>query len=293
MTTPAYGQQIAVSDAQVEVGRGYNWQADLNFLNGYIKPTQRDVSPMLNTFHDKAYYVKSNDGNCNNGNTGNCNCNCGNIQCYATANCENINCVNCDGQNWLQSNCNCACTYNCNSNQNCYSYNCNCSKIICTKLFSLGRLPVDVFMADQQFGDYLIKNHPDVYNGYAAWAQIVVDWMSNEGPMINFWVRDEKQRRQELTAWARRWAEEIATPWAEWMAHKMGVKAETNYTGLVLMAIGAPISKAVGVWQRVFGKSQKKTSMLTGFALVAVFAMLMGVVKVGKLFGKIKNWSFA
>ena len=284
MTLPQTPNSIAVSDINVEIERSSTSEADLNWLNGYIKPSIRPASPNMQSFYGLAYFNRTVDGNCNNANNTNCNCNCGNIQCNATANCENINCVNCETTKTLQANCNCACTYNCNSNQNCFSYNCNCSKIICTKLFQLGMLDRDVYVADQEFGEWLVKNHPDVYHGYIAWAQIVVDWIEERGPAVNFWVKDKTEQKKKLSAWATRWAKEIATPWAEWMAHKMGIRENTNRTGLVLMSIGAPISKVVGFVQRKFGKSNKPAGIITGLALVGVFAILLGIVKVGKLF---------
>jgi hypothetical protein len=284
MTTPQSPNSIAVSQINSELSRPSESSADLNWLTGYIKPQIRPSMPNMNSFYNLAYFARSIDGNCNNGNVSNCNCNCGNIQCSASANCSNINCANCESTSYLQANCNCACTYNCTSNANCFSYNCNCSKIICTKLFQIGMLDKDVYIADQEFGQWLNDNHPDVYNGYIAWAQIVVDWMDGNGPAVNFWVKDKTEQQLKLAAWATRWSKEIATPWAEWMAHKMGIKEQTNYTGLVLMSIGAPISKVVGFVQRKIGKSNKPAGIFTGLALVGIFAILLGIVKVGKLF---------
>lgn len=289
MTLPVSPNSIAVSDIRGETGAPNNpsppyYAHDLGWLNGYIKSSIRPASPNLASFYGLAYFARTVDGNCNNASNANCNCNCGNIQCRATANCTAIQCANCESTPTLQSNCNCACTYNCTSNANCYSYNCNCSKIICTKLFQLGLLDRDVYIADQEFGQWLNENNPDVYNGYIAWAQIVVDWIEEKGPAVNFWVRDESEQKKKLAAWALRWSKEIATPWAEWMAHKMGVRPTTNYTGLVLMAIGAPISKVVGFIQRKFGKSDKPTGVGTGLLLVGIFAILLGIVKLGNLF---------
>jgi hypothetical protein len=284
MTLPASGQ-IGVNDVNTEVGLAPTYSSSLNFLNGTIKPAQRPASPAMDAFYSKAYYQKNNDGNCDNASASNCNCNCGNVNCSQTANCTGVNCTNCDTQNWLQTNCNCACTYNCTSDQNCYSYNCNCSKIICTKLYQIGLLPRDIFEADQAFGDQLAISYPDVYNGYIAWAEIVVDWMSGKGPKMMPWMSDEDFSRA-AQAWSTSWAQDIATPWADYMAYKMGVKEKINKTGFVLMMVGVPISKVVGVWQRVFGKSTKPTGFGKGLMLISIFVLLKTIVEIGRLFGQ-------
>jgi hypothetical protein len=246
---------------------------------------QRPTTPNFGAFYSLTYFKNSTQGNCNNANAAGVNCDCGNVNCSATANCVGVNCTNCDTQQWLQTNCNCACTYNCTNNQNCFSYNCNCSKIICTKLYEIGMLPKDVFEADQAFGDLLKVKHPDVYNGYIAWAQIVVDWMSGKGPKMMPWMSDEEFSKAAQN-WSTSWAETIATPWADYMAYKMGLKETINKTGFVLMMVGIPISKVVGVWQRIFGKSTKPTGFGKGLMLIGIFVLLKAIVEIGKLFGQ-------
>lgn len=276
---------IAVSDINTEIGVSSTYSDDLAFLNNTIVAGQRPAIANFGAFYGLTYFQNSTQGNCNNANAAGVNCDCGNINCTATANCTNVNCTNCDTQKWLQTNCNCACTYNCTNNQNCFSYNCNCSKIICTKLYEVGLLPKDVFEADQAFGELLKVNNPDVYNGYIAWAQIVVDWMSGKGPKMMPWMSDEEFSKA-AQKWSTSWAETIATPWADYMAYKMGLKQTINKTGFVLMMVGIPISKAVGVWQRVFGKSTKPTGFGKGLMLIAIFVLLKTIVEIGKLFGQ-------
>lgn len=288
MTTPQSPNPISVSDVRSETGVSTNSTtsgADLDWLNGYIKPAIRPSSPNLNSFYNLAYFTRSIDGNCDNSSATNCNCNCGNIQCNATANCTNINCVNCDSTSYLQANCNCACTYNCTSNQNCYSYNCNCSKIICTKLYELGLMARDVFEADQQFGEIVRRDNPELYEGYVAWAEIVVDWMSGKGPKMMPWMTDE-QFSEAAKKWSIGWAYDIATPWAEYMAYRMGKLETINRTGQVMHMIGGSISKVVGLWNRVFGKRSKPAGIAKGFGLIVIFVILKTIVELGKLFGQ-------
>jgi hypothetical protein len=64
------------------------------------------------------------DGACNDGNC-DAPAGAGDLQCRNCSLDALANCVNCDTQNWLQSDCNCACTYNCTQNAN-QAYNCNC-----------------------------------------------------------------------------------------------------------------------------------------------------------------------
>ena len=292
MTLPSSGNPIAISDIETEIGIGVGTSADLNFLNGYIKPDIQPASPNMASFWGLKYYLQNNAGNCNDANAGNCNCSSGDctvIQCYATNNCTNIGTVNCDVQAWLQTgDCNIYPTpvYNCVSNQNCFVYNCNCSKIICTKLFEIGLMKQSIFEADQAFGEQLIKTNPDIYNGYRAWAEIVVDWMEGKGPKMMPWMSDE-DFSIAAKKWSTTWAYDIATPWAEEMAYMMGEKEFGSLTGKMIMAFGIPICKVIGVWQRWFGPSKKQPGFIKGSGLVVIFVMFKLVAELGRLIEKI------
>ena len=155
-------------------------------------------------------------------------------------------------------------------------------KIICTKLYELGLLSKEIYEADQAFGAQLVKTHPDIYNGYRAWAEIVVDWMSGKGPKMIPWLNDEDFSKA-AQAWSTKWAVEIATPWAEYMAFKMGVLNKNNTTGQMIAMVGVPICKVVGVWQRVFGPSKKPAGFGKGIMLILVFVLLRTISKLGKL----------
>jgi len=148
-------------------------------------------------------------------------------------------------------------------------------KIICTKLYELGLLPKDIYEADQAFGARLVESYPDIYNGYRAWAEIVVDWMNGQGPKMMPWMSDD-EFSTAAQQWSTRWAQAIATPWANWMAHK------NDRTGLALMIVGTPISYAVGVWRRIFGPARKPAGFVKGLALIAVFVLLRAIVLIGK-----------
>ena len=156
-------------------------------------------------------------------------------------------------------------------------------KIICTKLHELGLMSKEIYEADQAFGADLVKSHPDLYNGYRAWAEIVVDWMDGNGPNMMPWL-SEQRRKQITQQWSTSWAEEIATPWAEEMAYQMGRRESSNATGKAIMAVGTPICKVVGVWQRVMGPSKRPAGFGKGLMLIPVFVALRTVAGLGKLF---------
>lgn len=159
-------------------------------------------------------------------------------------------------------------------------------KIICTKLYELGLMSADIYEADQAFGAELVKVRPDIYNGYRAWAEIVVDWMSGSGPDMMLWIRDPVKRQQAQIQWSTTWAEDIATPWAEEMAYAMGKKESGSLTGKMITAAGIPICKAVGVWQRVFGPSKKPAGFIKGLGLIAIFIMFKTIAEIGRFIEK-------
>lgn len=291
MTLPSANSQIAISDIETEIGISVGTSADLNFLNSYIKPSLAPVTPNMGAFWGLKYYLQNNAGNCDNSGASNCNCNTGDQsqncdQCY---NCVNIGTVNCDAQAWLQTgDCNVypAPVYNCDPGSNCFLHNCNCSKIICTKLFEIGLMKQNIFEADQAFGAHLIKTNPDIYNGYRAWAEIVVDWMDGKGPKMMPWMSDE-EFSSAAKKWSTKWAYDIATPWAEEMAHMMGEKEFGSLTGKMIMAFGIPICKVIGVWQRWFGPSKKQPGFIKGSGLVIIFVMFKLVTELGRMIEKL------
>ena len=155
-------------------------------------------------------------------------------------------------------------------------------KIICAKLHELGLMSHDIYLADQAFGTELLATHPDIYNGYRAWAEIVVDWMSGQGPKMMPWMTDE-QFSHSAQRWSTSWAQDIATPWAEHMAYKMGAVEKDNVTGRMITLVGTPICKLVGVWQRILGPSKKPAGFVKGTMLIPVFVLLKLVTQLGRL----------
>ena len=120
MTTPYWGNTISIQDVNNEIGNGSN-QLGMD----WVRDNTKDGVTDLNSIHDRAWYQRNVDGNCDNGNCTS-NCNCGNICCTDCYIAGPVDCANCDGRAWLQGNCNCACTYNCYTGNVSYNCNCNC-----------------------------------------------------------------------------------------------------------------------------------------------------------------------
>jgi len=105
------------------------------------------------------------------------------------------------------------------------------SKMICTKLYHLGKMPEDIFIADQAFGALMAKEHPETYAGYALWARHVVRWMSRED-----WIGKAVVGIVHT----------IATPWSVAMAEEMGVKVKSGWFGRFLMKRGLQMCELIG-----------------------------------------------
>lgn len=158
-------------------------------------------------------------------------------------------------------------------------------KIICAKLNELGFFEDDINTADQAFGRYLREAHPDIFNGYLAWAQTVVDWMEGNGPHALFWMSKENHDRiaKDLTI---KYLNKLARPWAEEMAYMMGVRKESNLAGKIIMAVGLPICWVVG---KMGFKPVEKSSMLRGYAVWGICTILLATALVAKLIEKPYN----
>ena len=147
--------------------------------------------------------------------------------------------------------------------------------IICTKLFELGLLDIKLYEADEKFGKLVQQNNPKVYEGYIRWASIVVSWMNGSGPNIMFWIKDDDKRNSIQQEMVTRWTKQIATPWAEHMAYKMGAIEKDNRLGKFIMAVGFPISKAANLLI-----NNKKPGIIVGYSMWGLFSVLYSISKI-------------
>lgn len=146
-------------------------------------------------------------------------------------------------------------------------------KIICAKLNELGFFEDDINAADQAFGAYLRDNHPEIFNGYLAWAQTVVDWMEGKGPHVMPWLSEEKFNKlgSELTI---KYLNKLARPWAIEMAYMMGARKEGSLAGKIIMVFGLPLSWIIG---KLGFKPVEKSSLLRGYSVWGICTVLLGV----------------
>ena len=134
-------------------------------------------------------------------------------------------------------------------------------------------MPQDIYFADEQYGSKLFATQPLMKVGYYRWGKIVTEWMNGRGPTFMWWIRDKEKRALKQSAWATKWAKDLASPWAAEMAHTMGVRKESSRAGRWLMRLGYPITRWIGKL-----KSEPKYIHLV--ALVLILAVAKIVVKI-------------
>ena len=97
-------------------------------------------------------------------------------------------------------------------------------KIICVEIYKQGYMPKDIFVADEKFGVWLMKNRWDVFAGYHIWAPYVVDYMRNNPDHTKY------------VAW-------FLKPWTHYMASKMGMDTKFTLRGKLFNWFGVNFSK--------------------------------------------------
>ena len=104
---------------------------------------------------------------------------------------------------------------------------------------------MNIFVADQQFGEELRVKDPEVYEGYVRWASVIVSGMEGTAPDFMLWVPKEERKAAEKEATIK-WAHKVAQPWSEHMAFLMGARTEDNNVGRIIMKLGRPLSRLAG-----------------------------------------------
>ena len=99
-------------------------------------------------------------------------------------------------------------------------------KIICNELYNQGYLAKEIWIADENFGEWLWENHRTTAIGYTIWARKVVNFM---------------QRKPQYTKYIYKFLK----PWTQQMAYQMGVVDKTHPFGWLTMKIGWQFSNLV------------------------------------------------
>jgi len=163
---------------------------------------------------------------------------------------------------------------------------CSCGCIICTKLYQMGLMDEQTFIADQMFGEALRATDPEVYWGYIRWAKHVVNWLSGDTPNVMIWIRDPEKRRKRELELTTKITHRIATPWAQHMQYLMGMREKDNLAGRIIMGIGKPISKLISKLPRSKPLEEENISRFTSCAMIGLFFILYSISKVfGGRFG--------
>ena len=145
-------------------------------------------------------------------------------------------------------------------------------KIICTKLYQLGLMPENIYRADQQYGRQLHSTNPHGYEGYNRWAHTVVNWMDGKFKIKIPFMKKENSDSY-LQCRAIKWAEDIATPWAQEMAYGFGEYPHSTALGRSLMKCGLAICD-------ILGKKEQKTEIgIVGeYVLLGVFGIIKLII---------------
>ena len=104
--------------------------------------------------------------------------------------------------------------------------------VLCTAFCALGYLPDEIWMLDRRYGVRLKRSCPELLDGYRLWASPIARFIQRDGIL-------SKALRAIL------WP--IVRAWAEQMAHEMRPKKHAgNIFGKIIMAVGEPLSLAIG-----------------------------------------------
>lgn len=93
--------------------------------------------------------------------------------------------------------------------------------VICTELYRQGYYTLEIYQADQFYGDKVMRERPEVYIGYRSWADKLVPLMQN----------------------SKRWTKAVAFFAVPWAMHMAGKK---NIFGKLLSVVFEPICGIIG-----------------------------------------------
>jgi hypothetical protein len=145
--------------------------------------------------------------------------------CVVTTTCENKICGSITTNCGTTLNCG-TCIYGTCTNEGTF---CNAPDIylgkitvICSELHRQGLMSDEIYFADEKFGEQLSEEHPEILKGYTLFATPIVEKM---------------QESEEFTQIIN----EIAKPWTEEMAYRVGAREKGNFIGAMMMNVGMVI----------------------------------------------------
>lgn len=105
--------------------------------------------------------------------------------------------------------------------------------VLCSLLHRRGYLSEDIWRLDAAYGQMTRDTDPDVYDGYYAWAQPLVEWIEKDSLLakIGFYTL----------------ALPLVSSWAKHIAHRMEPQNhKDNLLGRFIITIGVPSCRAIG-----------------------------------------------
>lgn len=106
--------------------------------------------------------------------------------------------------------------------------------VICSELYRQGFMSEQTKEADEKFGEIMLRNKPEVMEGYHYWALPIVEMM-------------KKSRSFSRAVWI------VAKPWSDQMSYEMGYSKKGSLFGKILMEIGILFSGILGkiiLWRK-------------------------------------------
>jgi hypothetical protein len=107
---------------------------------------------------------------------------------------------------------------------------------LCTLLRDLGYMDDEMWEADGRYGWKIRNKQPEVFVGYEMWAKPLADW-----------IREGLAQGNVSAKIVLNIIKPFILSWAEYMAREEGYDRKFNPLGFVVMKVGYPLCKALGV----------------------------------------------
>ena len=109
----------------------------------------------------------------------------------------------------------------------------NDGTVLCSLLHRRGYLTEDIWRLDAAYGQMTRDTDPDVYDGYYAWAQPIVEWIEKDTMLAKIGFHTL--------------ALPLVSSWAKHIAHRMEPEMhKDNKLGKFILTFGTPICRLIG-----------------------------------------------